>query len=103
MCSEDDRVSSFYGWNSPHIDPKRLAHFGFFHLNPKMDMFGYSVLDPDAVMCFSCGVVVTNWEVSDNIARVHIEFSPCCEFMRNSDSTNGVLNQELRELIDVCN
>lgn len=103
MCSEDERVCSFYGWGVPNIDPKRLAHFGFFYLNPKMEIFGYSRLNPGTVMCFSCGAVVTDWEVNDNIGRVHIEFSPCCTFMRNSESPNARLNQDLRELIDVNN
>jgi len=64
-------------WPHPLISPHCLAKAGFYSL-------GYR----DHVKCFSCKVVIGDWEDNDRPLLEHFRHSPTCPFINNQPTDN---------------
>ena len=67
------RLQSFKHWGGV-LPAQELAEGGF-----------YMIARRDVVRCFSCNVVVQDWERSDNVIDEHHRHSPDCSFLQSSD------------------
>ena len=63
------RLQSFKHWGGV-LPAQELAEGGF-----------YMIARRDVVRCFSCDVVVQDWERSDNVFDKHCKHSPNCSFL----------------------
>ena len=68
---------TYTSWSHPLISPRCLAKAGF-----------YSLGDRDRVKCFSCKVVIGDWEDTDVPLLEHFRHSPTCPFINNQPTTN---------------
>jgi len=75
------RLQSFKHWGGV-LPARELAEGGF-----------YMIARRDVVRCFSCKVVVQDWERSDNVISEHYRHSPSCSFLKSFSSTKA--NNEL--------
>ena len=66
------RLQSFKHWGGI-LPVQELAEGGF-----------YMIARRDVVKCFSCKVVVQDWERSDNVIDEHHKHSPHCPFLKES-------------------
>ena len=66
---ETIRLQSFKHWGGV-VPARELAEGGF-----------YMIARRDVVRCFSCNVVVHDWERSDNVIDEHRRYSPNCSFL----------------------
>ena len=64
------RLQSFKHWGGV-LPAQELAEGGF-----------YMIARRDVVKCFSCDVVVQDWERSDNVIDEHHKYSPNCSFLK---------------------
>ena len=64
------RLQSFKHWGGV-LPAQELAEGGF-----------YMIARLDRVKCFSCNVVLYDWEKSDNVINEHRKHSPKCPFLR---------------------
>ena len=65
------RLETFTHWPLDYfLNPKDLTEAGFFYT-------GVS----DNIKCFSCGIVLNNWQPFDDIYEQHIIFSPKCKYL----------------------
>ena len=69
------RLQSFKHWGGV-LPVQELAEGGF-----------YMIARRDVVKCFSCNVVVQDWERSDNVIDEHHRHSPKCSFLLNFSSS----------------
>ena len=69
---ETIRLQSFKHWGGV-VPAKELAEGGF-----------YMIARRDVVRCFSCNVVVQDWERSDNVIDEHRRHSPDCSFLKQT-------------------
>ena len=69
---ETIRMQSFKHWGGV-VPAKELAEAGF-----------YMIARRDVVRCFSCNVVVQDWERSDNVIDEHRRHSPDCSFLKQT-------------------
>ena len=69
---ETIRMQSFKHWGGV-LPAKELAEAGF-----------YMIARRDVVRCFSCNVVVQDWERSDNVVDEHRRHSPECSFLKQT-------------------
>ena len=76
------RLQSFKHWGGV-LPAQELAEGGF-----------YMIARRDVVRCFSCKVVVQDWERSDNVIDEHHRLSPHCAFVRSFTSSVGVSTME---------
>jgi len=77
------RLQSFKYWGG--ILPKEeLAEAGFYMLARR-----------DVVRCFSCHVVLQDWERTDNVIDEHRRHSPGCEFLKPHLSVKLILSQTM--------
>ena len=67
---ETIRLQSFKHWGGV-LPAQELAEGGF-----------YMIARRDVVRCFSCNVVVQDWERSDNVIDEHYKHSPNCSFLK---------------------
>ena len=67
---ETIRLQSFKHWGGV-LPAQELAEGGF-----------YMIARRDVVKCFSCDVVVRDWERFDNVINEHHKFSPNCSFLK---------------------
>ena len=79
------RLQSFKHWGGV-LPAQELAEGGF-----------YMIARRDRVKCFSCNVVLYDWEKSDNVINEHRKHSPKCHFLKeltckstSEQSTNTV-------------
>lgn len=70
MTHESNRLETFRDWTGP-IDPKELAHWGFFYSRPD-----------DLIECAFCKVLIPHQEFQDPPLRVHIRKNPMCPLLR---------------------
>ena len=64
------RLQSFKHWGGV-LPAQELAEGGF-----------YMIARRDVVRCFSCNVIVQDWERSDNVIDEHHKYSPNCSFLK---------------------
>ena len=81
--SEEERRKSFDTWIH-YTNPERLIQSGFY-------FFGGS----DTVQCFSCGVRLQQWKVTDIADVEHLKHSPMCQYMKQRSSLNISLYMDL--------
>ena len=78
------RLQSFKHWGGV-LPAKELAEGGF-----------YMIARRDVVRCFSCNVVVQDWESSDNVIDEHRRHSPNCPFLNQLlNNKNPILSVSL--------
>lgn len=65
---EGFRYESFHNWPLRFPSPKSLAAAGFYYTGVR-----------DAVACFECNVLITNWLKSDAPMDEHKKHSPFCK------------------------
>jgi len=83
-ANEVYRQNSFVNWSGVKSS-KELAEAGFISCNRG-----------DLVMCWSCKVVIGDWECTDIPWVEHWKFSPNCEFVqKNLDKIKSRLNMTL--------
>ena len=77
---ETIRLQSFKHWGGV-LPAQELAEGGFFMIARR-----------DVVKCFSCDVILRDWERSDNVIDEHQRHSPDCSFLKtitySDDSTS---------------
>jgi len=73
---EATRLQSFKYWGGV-LPKKELAEAGF-----------YMIARRDVVRCFSCRVVLLDWEKTDNVIDEHRRHSPECSFLKVHFSHN---------------
>lgn len=82
MCKAQNRLKTFEErWNKWHIDPLELTRAGFYYI-------GIS----NCVKCFSCGVGLEDWNITDNIWLEHAFWSPHCQHVKNVKGDEFVEN-----------
>ena len=70
LCEE--RLKTFYHWPEfHHPKAEELAQGGFFY-----KQIG------DRTQCFYCGLILKNWEKTDNVFNEHNKFEPDCLFVK---------------------
>ena len=74
------RLQSFKHWGGV-LPAQELAEGGF-----------YMIARRDVVRCFSCNVVVQDWERSDNVIDEHHKHSPNCSFLKIIKSRGKMLS-----------
>ena len=74
------RLQSFKHWGGV-LPAQELAEGGF-----------YMIARRDVVKCFSCKVVVQDWERSDNVIDEHHRLSPNCSFLKTIKSSCKTLS-----------
>jgi hypothetical protein len=69
------RLATYTSWPFLHLGcyPSEMADDGLFYTR-----------EGDIVKCFSCGVVIGNWHVGDNVRNRHQQASPGCELVQQS-------------------
>lgn len=68
------RLSSFSNWpRTAPLSPHELATAGFYYAG-----------DGDKVRCFSCGVVLKNWQHGDTAWGEHGRYYPHCQFFQKT-------------------
>lgn len=74
------RMSTFstFPVNVP-VSERRLARAGFYYTGVQ-----------DKVKCFSCGLVLDNWQPGDNAMEKHKQVYPSCSFVQNMLSLNNL-------------
>ncbi|XP_065586096.1 baculoviral IAP repeat-containing protein 2 [Cyrtonyx montezumae] len=74
------RMSTFstFPVNVP-VSERRLARAGFYYTGVQ-----------DKVKCFSCGLVLDNWQPGDNAMEKHKQVYPSCSFVQNMLSFNNL-------------
>ena len=77
------RLQSFKYWGGV-LPAQELAEAGF-----------YMIARRDVVRCFSCNVVVQDWERTDNVMDEHRRHSPYCTFLKTFLSSAGKATNEL--------
>ena len=82
---ETIRLQSFKHWGGV-LPAQELAEGGF-----------YMIARRDVVRCFSCDVVVREWERSDNVIDEHHKYSPNCSFLKTFLS-NKPINSPLSSI-----
>ena len=80
---ETIRLQSFKHWGGV-LPVQELAEGGF-----------YMIARRDVVRCFSCSVVIRDWERSDNVIDEHHKYSPHCPFLKQSFLSSKANNQML--------
>ena len=73
---ETIRLQSFKHWGGV-LPAQELAEGGF-----------YMVARRDVVKCFSCDVILRDWERSDNVIDEHHKHSPNCSFLKTKMYSN---------------
>ena len=76
------RLQSFKHWGGV-LPAQELAEGGF-----------YMIARRDVVRCFSCNVVVQDWERRDNVIDEHHRRNPNCSFLHRFVSSKGVSSAE---------
>ena len=72
MMMFDNRLMTYHLWSPKHpIDKHSLSHAGFYYTN-----------EGDSVKCFSCGIIVSQWCMTDNALNEHRKWSPNCIFLK---------------------
>jgi len=96
MVKESDRLVSFNKscWMKFIVDPKALSAAGFFYLGVD-----------DKVKCFSCGLIVGDWNFTDTPFDEHAFWSPECKFVLNEKGPMYVASVKKRwsELLKMMN
>ena len=71
-CFYEERLSTFVCWPL-QISPNKfeLAECGFYYTG-----------QGDVVKCFSCGIKVCQWLVTDDARKEHLKYSPNCIFLK---------------------
>ena len=85
------RLQSFKYWGGV-LPIEKLAEAGF-----------YMIARRDVVRCFSCHVVLQDWEKTDNVIDKHLRCSPNCPFLRKllyNDMITGSLPTSAGFVID---
>ena len=77
---ETIRLQSFKHWGGV-LPAQELAEGGF-----------YMIARRDVVRCFSCNVVVQDWERSDNVIDEHHRHSPDCSFLKSIKLNSEILS-----------
>lgn len=73
LSSELYRISTFAKFPaSVLISERNLARAGFYYTNTG-----------DKVCCFSCGVIVEDWQLGDNAVERHKRSNPDCSFINS--------------------
>ena len=72
------RLQSFIHWGGV-LPAQELAEGGF-----------YMIARCDMVRCFSCNVVVQDWERSDNVIEEHYRHSPNCSFLKMNKPLSSI-------------
>ncbi|OOZ21457.1 hypothetical protein BOW31_12670 [Solemya velum gill symbiont] len=69
----EKRLNSFKDWPRylPGPTARQLARSGFVYLGTS-----------DRVRCFSCGVIVNRWELTDEAEKEHYRWSQECAYLR---------------------
>ena len=70
FADQATRLQSFKYWGGV-LPKEELAEAGF-----------YMIARRDVVKCFSCHVVLQDWERTDNVIEEHQRHSPGCEFLK---------------------
>ena len=73
------RLQSFKHWSGV-LPAQELAEGGF-----------YMIARRDIVKCFSCKIILQDWERSDNVIDEHYKYSPNCLFLKRIKSNNEML------------
>ncbi|KAG0721608.1 Death-associated inhibitor of apoptosis 2 [Chionoecetes opilio] len=74
------RLQTFAQWpKDTRVEPEQLAEAGFFYT-------GLS----DFIQCFHCGGGLFGWRADDDLFADHARYYPCCNFIRNKRSEQGV-------------
>ena len=74
------RLQSFKHWGGV-LPAQELAEGGF-----------YMIAHRDVVRCFSCNVVIQDWERSDSVIDEHHKHSPNCTFLKGLNNEVSPLN-----------
>ena len=88
---ETIRLQSFKHWGGV-LPAQELAEGGF-----------YMIARRDVVKCFSCDVVVQEWERSDNVIDEHRKYSPNCSFVKafiSSKACTGIESSPALSVFD---
>ena len=84
-----DRLQTFKRWPKQIIPNKyNLARAGLYYTG-----------ETDKVICFACGIVLSQWERTDEAWSEHTRWSPKCTYLQmiGYDSIDGLLKDELSE------
>lgn len=78
------RISTFSSWPYQGIqNPRDLAEAGFVYLGTD-----------DETCCYSCGVILLQWQVTDSVWDEHAKHSPNCEHVLHCTPTLSELHEQ---------
>jgi hypothetical protein len=79
------RIASFENWPSESCArPLPLARAGFFYSNIS-----------DEVICFSCGLRVSNWEPRQDPMSIHRRMAPHCKFINGNAAASNDASENI--------
>jgi hypothetical protein len=67
-----NRYKTYKSWIG-NVDPLLLSKAGFYFLNNRSD----------SVKCFSCGLQLKDWDITDDPFDEHYKWSPECKFINS--------------------
>ena len=80
LAKEDDRLRTFsscWPYSTSRPTPHSFAKSGFFYLG-----------NNDRTQCFSCSMVLKDWEYSDDVDELHRSYSPTCQMAKGNCERN---------------
>src|SRR5277367_2702872 len=67
LKDEKVRLSTFFEWDNPHVNPVDLAQNGMYFLREK-----------DFTQCIECRIIIGDWASGDIVKQEHATIAPYC-------------------------